>query len=333
MKKTSLYCALCAVALSLVAGCKKIPDGNISNIIRYEVLPIEVPRGRAYVSTAINPEGSTKPLNIKLTNIYDRETGADVTGLFMQKYEHRVWKGLYDPKMDTTLAMIDAKLIDSLVYPISINPVSGQLEANFTTVNLPLGKYRFDLEISNPAGTKTYRGIGEFDLVDAPLYEVPAVRSTVAMMVGAETTTRAIPSNNSHIRVERLGDGDKIIVRIVDKDGVPFNPRKGEIARRPLSGTAIGFLQTLQDYTFSTELLDDRMEFAYPSPVLPFPLSSLGNGFNYYYRIPAQFVEYDAALGLPYNTYSCNVRFSFRTFAPGTYQIDVIVPQVTRKAD
>jgi len=331
MKKTSLYCALGAAALTMATGCKKIPDGNISNIIRYEVLPIQVPRGRAYVSTAINPEGSTKPLNIKLTNVYDRDTGADVTDMFMQKYEHSVWKGLYDPKTDTTLAQINAKIIDSLIYPISVNPVSGQLEANFTTVNLPLGKYSFDLEISNAAGTKTYKGIGEFDLVDAPFYDVPGARSTVAMKVGEETVTKTISSNNSHIKVDRLGDGDKIIVRIVDKNGQTFNPLKGEIARRPRSGTAVGYLQTMQDYALSHELFEDRMEFTYPTPVMPFPLFSLGNGFNYYYRIPAQFVEYDEALELPYNTYSCNVRFAFRAFAPGTYQIDVIVPQVSRK--
>jgi len=29
-------------------------------------------------------------------------------------------------------------------------------------------------------------------------------------------------------------------------------------------------------------------------------------------------------------TYSCNARFNFRIFAPGTYQIDVIVPMVTQ---
>jgi len=126
-----------------------------------------------------------------------------------------------------------------------------------------------------------------------------------------------------------LGLGDnKVVVKIVDKNGVPFNPKKGEIARRPNSGTAGGYLQTMQDYSISTTLFDDRMEFVYG--VLPFPLVSLGNGFNYYYRIPAPYVNFDDSLGLPYNTYSCNARFSFQAFVPGTYQVDVIVPQVTR---
>lgn len=328
MKNKNIITGLVLTTLALT-GCKKINDGNLSNIIRYEVQPTEVPQGRAFVSSAINPEGSTKPLQIKLLNIYNKETGENVTSLFQQKYQHKVWKALYDSKKDTTLALIDAKRVDSMVYPLVINPVSGQIEANYTTVNLPLGKYKFDLEISNPANSKVYKDIGEFDLISAPFYEIPAVRSTVAMKVGAETTTKSIPSNASHIKVKRVSEsGDKVIVRIVDKNGNAFNPNKGEIARRPNSGTQAVFLQTMQDYSLSTALFDDRMEFQFG--VVPFPLASLGNGFNYYYRIPAKFVKYDDSLELPYNTYSCNARFSFRAFAPGTYEIEVIVPQVIR---
>ncbi|MEI5985028.1 MULTISPECIES: DUF5007 domain-containing protein [Sphingobacterium] len=328
MKNKYIIAALLLGTLA-TGACKKIPDGNLSNIIRYEVQPSTIQQGRAYVSTAINPEGSTKPLNIKLVNVYNRETGENVTPLFEKTYAHKVWKALYDPKKDTTLEQINAKRIDTMIHPIVINPVSGQIEANYTTVNLPLGKYKFDLEISNPTGTKFYKDIGSFDLVEAPLFEIPAVRSTVAMKVGAEGTTKVITSGVEHIRVTRTSEtGDKVIVKIVDKNGNAFNPSKGEIARRPNSGNTPGFLQTMQDYAISTQLFDDRMEFAFG--VVPFPLNSLGNGFNYYYRIPAQYVKYDDSLGLPYNTYSCNARFSFRTYAPGTYLIEVIVPQVTR---
>lgn len=328
MKRSIIYSLGLLLGLGFSA-CKKIPDGNLSNIIRYEELPIQVPQGRDYVSTAINPEGSTKPLKIKMLNVYDRETGKDVTDLFTKTYKHKVWKALYDPKVDTTIAMIEAKRIDTMIRPININPVSGQLEANYTSVNLPIGKYKFDLEIGNAVETRVYKDIGEFDLVEAPFFVIDAVRSTVAMKVGAEGTTKSIPSTNEHQVTKRISEeGNKVIVRIVDKNGTPFNPKAGEIARRPNSGTQGGFLQTMQDYSIETQLFDDRMEFTYG--VVPFPLNSLGNGFNYYYRIPAPYVEFDDSLGLPYNTYSCNARFNFRTFAPGTYQIDVIVPMVKR---
>lgn len=327
MKKI-IYSVIVLSSLGFSA-CKKIPDGNLSNIIRYEELPIQVPQGRDFVSTAINPEGSTKPLNIKMLNVYDRETGEDVTELFNKTYPHKVWKALYDPKIDTTIELIEAKRIDTMIRGININPVSGQIEANYTSINLPLGKYRFDLEIGNAVETKVYHNIGEFDLIEAPFFIIEAVRTTVAMKVGDETTTKTVPSTSEHQVTKRISDeGNKVIVRIVDKNGTPFNPSDGEIIRRPNAGTANGFLQTMQDYAIQTELFDDRMEFSFG--VIPFPLESLGNGFNYYYRIPASYVEYDEELGLPYNTYSCNARFNFRTFSPGTYQIDVIVPMVKR---
>lgn len=327
MKKI-IYSVIVLSSLGFSA-CKKIPDGNLSNIIRYEELPIQVPQGRDFVSTAINPEGSTKPLNIKMLNVYDRETGEDVTELFNKTYPHKVWKALYDPKIDTTIELIEAKRIDTMIRGININPVSGQIEANYTSINLPLGKYRFDLEIGNAVETKVYHNIGEFDLIEAPFFIIEAVRTTVAMKVGDETTTKTVPSTSEHQVTKRISDeGNKVIVRIVDKNGTPFNPSDGEIIRRPNAGTANGFLQTMQDYAIQTELFDDRMEFSFG--VIPFPLESLGNGFNYYYRIPASYVEYDEELELPYNTYSCNARFNFRTFSPGTYQIDVIVPMVKR---
>ena len=314
--------------LVMAAACKKVPDGFLSDYIRYEELPINVPQGRAYVSYALNPDGSNKPAKIKLLTIYDKATGNDVTDLFMQKYELPVWTSYYDPKVDTTLELINAKRKDSLVYPISINESSGQLEANRATVNLPLGAYEFDLEVTNSAGTKRYPRIGEFNLNEAAFFEVPAVRSTVAMKVGEESTTKLLP--NGGIEVNRIGDDeDKIIVRIVDENGVPFNPKAGEIGRRPASGTAGGWLQTMQDYSISYEIFDDRMEFVYG--VVPFPLSSLGNGFNYYYRIPAEYVHFDESLELPDDTYSCNARFSFRAFLPGTYEIKVTVEGVTKR--
>lgn len=329
MKKIVLKISMIALVFSMsTIACKKIPDGFLNPNIRYETTPIVIMQGRAGVSDAMNSDGSAKPLSIKLLAVYNAETGADVTEIFTKKYPVSVWTGFYEPKIDTTLAMIDAKRKDSLVYPISINEFSGQLEYNLATDNLPLGLYDFDLEIKNSAGSGVYPKVGQFKLIEAGDFEIPAVRSTVAMKVGAEGTTKTLPAGR--VEVAKINeDVKKIIVRIVDKNGVPFNPKAGEIARRPVSGTAGGWLQTMQDYSISTELFDDRMEFVYGAN--PFPLNSLGNGFNYYYRIPAQFVKYDASLGLPDDQYSCNARFSLRLYRPGTYEVKVIVDGVTKK--
>jgi len=311
----------------ITVACKKVPDGFLSPNIRYEETPILVPQGIVKVSSALTLDGSAMPIKVKLLHVYDRATGKNVDDIFNKQYPIKVWTGLYDPKIDNTLEKINAKLKDSLVNAISINSSSGQLEANIATLNLPLGKYEFDLEVSNSAGTKTFSKIGKFDLNEAASYEIPGTGRQQAFKVGAETTIKELAP--AVISVKKLSAApDKIVVRIIDKNGVPFNAAAGEIGRRPLAGTAVGFLQTMDLYSLSTANFADRMEFVYGT--VPFPLASLGNGFNYYYRIPTQFVHFDDPT-LPDGQYTCNVRFPFRVFVAGTYEVTVTVPGVTHR--
>src|SRR5690606_25202324 len=98
MKNKILQFSLLALGLSIATvACKKVDDGFLSAYVRYEELPVEIPQGRVFVSSALNPDGSAKPMNIKLLAVYDRETGQDVTDLFLKKFEIPVWTGLYDP--------------------------------------------------------------------------------------------------------------------------------------------------------------------------------------------------------------------------------------------
>lgn len=146
--KSKLIYTIGLVALALV-GCKKIPEGNLSDIIRYETLPIEIQMGRSTVSTAINPAGSSKPIEVKLLKVYQKETGKDVTDIFLQTFPIKIWKKLYDSKVDTTLDLIAAKQKDTVMAALSINKFSGAVEATPNTLKLPKGNYVFDLEIKN----------------------------------------------------------------------------------------------------------------------------------------------------------------------------------------
>jgi hypothetical protein len=325
-----------AVVAACCDGCKKLPDGFLSPNIRYEESPIVVQRGRVKVSSALNFDGSSRPGRVRLVHIYDKATGAIVDDIFLEKYTIKTWKGLYDPKTDTTLELIQAKQEDTEVTPIRINESSGQLEANFTTLYAPVGHYVFDLEISNENGSRLYDKIGEFQLVDAKPYEAdPEIGTNYIRMirVGNESQGENLTGvGNVQTEIERTADApNKIIVKMVDKNGVPFNPKEGEIARRPNTGNnpTPPYLQTLQDYSLKTELFDDRMEFTYG--VNPFPLNSLGNGFNIYYRIPAQFFSHDNQAKFPDGEWSANPRFPFRVYVPGTYVITFKAMTLTRK--
>ena len=222
--------------------------------------------------------------------------------------------------------MIQAKQKEAVVPPIVVNENSGQLEANFLTFYLPSGDYTFDLEISNGAGSKIYEKIGNFTLLDVPPFQAhPEIGTPYVRMikVGNESQGNNLTgTNNVEVDIQRTGDApNKVIVKMVDKNGVPFNPEGGEIVRRPAAGNnpIPPFLQTLQDYSLKTELFNDRMEFSYGT--IPFPLSSLGNGFNIYYRIPTQFFSHTDQVSFPDGQWSANPRFVFRAFVPGTYVI------------
>lgn len=166
MKKSLLYTI--AIGILALAVCTKLPDGNLSDIIRYEVLPIEIKRGRIEVSTAINPAGSSKPTEYKLLKIYEKETGEVVTDIFEKPYPIKIWTALHDPKVDKSIEQINAKMKDAVMGALRINKLSGAIEYNKHTLNIPKGVYTFDLEIKNSNGTRTYPKIGEFKIIDAP---------------------------------------------------------------------------------------------------------------------------------------------------------------------
>ncbi len=337
MKSTLLIKVLLAILIIVtLGGCKKLPDGFLSPIIRYEEDPILIAKGRVYVSSALNFDGSSKPATVKLLHIYDKATGQIVDDLFLKKDTIKVWTALYDPKMDTTLELIAAKQKDAVVTPISVNESSGQLEANFLTLYLPSGDYTFDLEISNGASSKVYEKIGNFTLVDKKPYEAhPEIGSPYVRMikVGNESVGTSLTSaNDVEVLIDRTGNSpNKVTVKMVDKNGIPFNPQAGEIARRPNTGNnpVPPFLQTLQDYSLKTQLFNDRMEFSYGT--IPFPLSSLGNGYNIYYRIPTQFFSHTNQVAYPDGEWSANPRFVFRAFVPGSYLITFKLKSIVHK--
>ncbi|WP_276501126.1 DUF5007 domain-containing protein [Terrimonas pollutisoli] len=337
MKRIYLIRTLLAVACVLSLGaCKKLPDGFLSPIIRYEEDPILIAKGRVYVSSALNFDGSSKPAKIKLLHVYNKTTGQNVDDLFFKKDTIKVWTALYDPKTDTTLEKIAAKQTDAVVPPIIINESSGQLEANFQTLYIPSGDYSFDLEISNGAGSKVYEKIGNFTLLDKRPFEAhPEIGTPYIRMIkvgneglGANLTK----PEEVEVDIQRTGDApNKVIVKMVDKNGIPFSPQGGEIERRPNTGNnpTPPFLQTLQDYSLKSELFSDRMEFTYGT--IPFPLASLGNGYNIYYRIPTQFFSHDNQASYPDGQWSANPRFVFRAYVPGTYVITFKAKVLTHK--
>ncbi|MGZ3751029.1 MAG: hypothetical protein ACXVJN_03160 [Mucilaginibacter sp.] len=328
-RKPLLYTISLFLCLAATYACKKTAVGFLSPYIHYEESPILIPKGRAFLSAGLNGDGTSQPFSVKVVHYYDKATGKVLDTLFNKSFPVQIWTALYDSKKDTTLQLINAKLKTVNATPISINTASGQIVANYGALKLPAGEYQFDLQITNETGTRVYPKIGDFILKDTTTYDaVPALGTQYNKLfkVGNEGVSKL--AKTPILTITRVADTPNIVtVQFLDKNGAYFDPKKGEIQRRPNTGLNPNpaYLQTLQDYSIAYSTTDNAMVFKFP--FTPFPLNSLGNGYNIYYRIPTNNAHID---GQPDGTWSLNPRFPIRIYVPGSYLITMQFPDVTR---
>lgn len=367
-KSHFLVVVIALLLMEVFCGCTKVEKGFISPTQQYAVNSFTITRGRFGSSYSLINDGSSIPMNIHWTHIYD-STGKVVDDLFSKEYPVHVWTAAYDPKTDVTYSAIMAKRTVENLPPIVVNKYNGTIEANEGTLNIPPGKYTMDLEVSNRAGTVQLPAAMTLNIVDGvPLEVSPQTGSFSLSLLKAGTAGGAGSeggSNNGVLfngvnnpfvdyYVERLADTPNvIIVTVTDRFDKPFNPKAGEIAKRPNSGLNPNpsFLQNLEDYapdTFSPN--DTAMTLKFP--LVPFPINSLGNGYNMYYRIPAQYALIDSTSSWSSNTvgnyytdtsdphylgtytegkYDYAIRIPMRVFVPGTYLIHIKLLNITRK--
>jgi len=359
-----LLFSLLIASFSILDGCTKIDKGFISSTMTYSVNEFTVIRGRIKSSYSLVTDGSTTPIKVKMLHVYDA-AGKIVDTLFTKNYPVSVWTAAYDNKVDLTYAAIMAKRKVVDMPPVTINESNGAFEANPATVYLPLGNYTFDIEITNVVGTRVLNKAMTLKLVDGKSIETTP--ETGAYSVGrllantasgaSNGTISSFNGNNNPFVVEsitRFADTpNTVIIRIMDKNGVVFNPKTNEIMKRPNSGLNPNpaFLQNLQDYAPDTFLATDTA-LTLKYPLVPFPIASLGNGYNMYYRIPTAFVQIDSTTAWSSNTagnfyqgvtdshykgllktdlYDYSIRIPLRVQVPGAYLIRLKLLNATHR--
>lgn len=174
-----------------MAACKKIDQGFQSTAIRYKNNDIYAKRGLILTqSDRINADGSTPPFTFKMLNLRNID-GTPAPKEFTTEYEVLVFKTgeSFDIKTDTTVALLNKKRELQKKLPMYFNEQSGQLTFNKASVNLPLGKYVFDVEMKNVTGTKLFPSLASINVVD-PLPEDLFV-VTQAAAAGANDVTGA----------------------------------------------------------------------------------------------------------------------------------------------
>ncbi|MDQ2720084.1 MAG: DUF5007 domain-containing protein [Bacteroidota bacterium] len=368
-RKINIAILLSTMAIAgILSGCTKIEKGFLSPYVQYAVNQFSIIRGRTATSYSLINDGSSIPMHIKWTHIYD-STGKIVDDIFLKEYPVSIWTAAYDPLTDKTFATITAKRTVKNMPPIVVNETNGTIQANSGTINLPLGTYSMDLQLSNIAGSEPLKKIMQITIVDGkPLETSPeqgafslsllkaGTASGVGALGGSNNGVLFNGANNPFVdfTVTRFADTPNIlIVKVADRNGVPFDPKTGEFAKRPNSGLNPNppFLQNLQDYapdTFTTT--DTAMFLKYP--LAPFPIASLGNGYNMYYRIPSQYVHIDSTSNWSSNTagnfykgiedvhykgvytdgkFDYAVRIPMRIQVPGSYEISIKLLNATHR--
>lgn len=328
---------LIVICSGVLMSCTKYGNGFLSPTVQYAVNEFTITKGRIATSYSLITDGSSVPMHVRWVHIYDA-TGKVVDTLFSKKYLVPVWTAAYNPTTDTNYAKIIAKRGVAELTPIVVNESNGTIEANSGTIYLPGGSYTMDLEVSNAAGTQLLKNIMKINLVDGKTIEldpetgafslsllVAGTASGAGSAGGSNGGTLFNGANNPFVQytITRFADTPNVFLyKVMDRNGVIFNPKNGEIAKRPNSGLnpTPPFLQNLQDYAPDTYLATDTA-MSLKFPLVPFPIASLGNGYNMYYRIPAQFVAIDSTTSWTSNTAGNFYKGTADTHYKGVYTL------------
>lgn len=368
MKQINIIILSAIVFFCFFSACTKIQDGFLSPYIVYPVKEFSFVRGRVTTSTVLNFDGSAAPLNVQAVHYYD-STGKTVDNIFFKKYLVGIWTEVYNPLTDKDYASISAKRSVDSLPPIYINPSNGQIATNSGSINLPLGWYTIDMQVTNSAGTSLLKNAVKITISDGKAIELDpetGAFSNSLLRAGSGSGAGALGGANNGVffngqnnpydqyTLTRIADTPNIfILKVTDRDGVPFSPKSGEIMKRPGSGLNPNppFLQNLQDYAPDTYVATDTA-MSIRFPLVPFPLASLGNGFNMYYVIKSNFVSIDSTSAWSSNTagnfykgitdshykgvytngrFDYSIRVPMRIFVPGKYMLSVKVLNSTHK--
>lgn len=309
------------------AACKKIQEGFLSDTMRYIDKNIYCLRGLPLVqSQRIDIDGSTPPITFEMLNLRS-ENGTPAPKEFTEKYEVLMFKpGMtFDITTDTTVAELNKKREKRSVTPMEFNPISGQITFNRGSLNIPLGKYIFDLQAANVNSTKVFPSFGAINIVD-PLPEDIFLQEDNVSNAFHNVTGVATPHKNPKLTFTKVSDaGARIILKLTDKNGNAFNPKAGEIIRR-------GDRPTFENYARFNPVQFTDTAMICDFEVAPFPLAKYVTpttdwGHLIYYRIPSQFATVD---GFTPGLYSVNPRFAFTLKMEGTYIIELKFTDVTR---
>ncbi|MBV7531014.1 DUF5007 domain-containing protein [Chitinophaga sp. sic0106] len=214
MKHILNYGILAFILLALSCSKDKT-DGFLSPAIKYTNPTINAGIGGTLIVTgAMVTDESSKPLTFSIEAIRS-EDGKILQSLMDYKLKTNWWHAAYTEK-EKTAKEIDTKR-DVVERPgIDINPVNGSIVIypEFDTLQMPKGKYTFDIRVKNSGGEMVIKN---------------ALTINISYALDYAYTFQGIDGNLTGIEVSFKRNsltGKKIEVYFVDKNNNPVDPEK-----------------------------------------------------------------------------------------------------------
>ncbi len=274
-------------------------EGFLGNKFFYLSNPFTGIKGRVVTSDPLQADGSTNPITVKLLSI--RNLAGKEADELNKTYEIPIYKGEVTPQ-DSTPQLLALKLGTGMYKPFNVNSLGGRLELTPATALLDTGTYIFDIEVSNMRGSVKVNNVAKVRII-------PSVPSQlIRQFANTSMPNQELVFTNQGTfttTLERRAGPNQIIIRFLDKDGIAFNPKAGQVLPRIGTVAAPRFVFKQFAPYFSEVVNDTAFIYQYPEKIPTFPLYMLNNAYLSSYRIPAAF-----------NTLGQNINpeFAFRLF-------------------
>jgi hypothetical protein len=303
-----------------LSSCVKAPHGFLSDQIRYRDSPMQVQRGNTVQTTAVDNDGSSAPVTYELLDIRDALTHQHADSVYKNR-DRYVYISEFNPDIDTTVALLNSrrKIVEAPSF--EFNKFTGAFTFFGTTALVPAGKYEFDIKATNENGSKEYKNVANFSLFDGPVAQIDAGGGAWFK----DGTDQNGDIGEPKVTIQKLAStGTVAILKIVDQNGVAFNPRNNEYLKR-------GDRSNFDTFAKFHPVVASDTSLTINFEVIPFPFKGAAQGFTMYYRIPGKFAKIDDGFTPTKDRgYSANPRFTFRIFQEGVYLITVKLQHVTR---
>ncbi len=250
-KQTYFIIAVILSSLMLCVSCYKQPDsiGFLSdNIYLRGADTIFIPIGGKGATNYAWIDYSSQPCTFSIEDV------TDLSGVrseqFFEEFTYRTWKKPYDFLTDKTEEDVLNKLQDTILAPLVINPINGQLIYTEVTKNLSSAGdvFHVAVRVTNSAGSKVFPEYATIKLTSTSRpFTVNEVINGISVVKGGGNNfvlydqindsqpdfvqrRNNIYADNGEefVRIHKKSDepnvGIKVIFKLLDDKGALFNP-------------------------------------------------------------------------------------------------------------